>query len=194
MPSFSYIECSIEYPTLLTDEVEESDKVIHFILLSKIMKHQFDIIQFLHCKYNKKFEFNWNEQVKFEKLSKELDTTIQFINTTTKYPEKDNISYTVSFLYLAYSFTIILLYRPFISKYQSICKLAATNIKHIVDLLSSIAIENMYCSIRGIQQIIHYLSSANSIFKELDLNKQYQFTMDLTKKLASISPATEVNQ
>jgi hypothetical protein len=50
----------------------------------------------------------------------------------------------------------------------------------------------MYCSIRGIQQIVHYLSAAITVFKEGSFDQDLQRTMAITQRLASISPSTEV--
>lgn len=164
------------------------------------MRNQSDIVDFLHRKYNVQ------EGKSFEQLTGELKTTISLITSTTKFPQKESMCYTTCFLYLASCFATILLHRPFAffqqqqdtispvtRSHQSHCTEAAIRIKLITELiLECNAFEDMYCSIRGIQQIIHYLSAAVTIFKEGHFEQDLQLTIRLTQTLASISPATEV--
>lgn len=172
----------MEFPHVLPDETQETEKMIHFMLLTKIMRNQFDILHFLHCKTSS-----------FDQLSNELSVTIDLVNSTTQYPKKEIICYNVCFIYLTFNFTIILLYRPFINNYRHHCTKAALQIQHITELvLECNAFEDMYCSIRGIQQIIHYLSAAITIFKLCDMNQQYTHAMELAYRLASTSPLTEL--
>ncbi|KAI8640832.1 hypothetical protein BD408DRAFT_347229 [Parasitella parasitica] len=191
-PSFSHVDCSVDIPHVLQDEAEESDKIIHFILLTKIMRNQSDIIEFLHIKYHKKMAIHWDQDTQFHKLSNELETTISLITSTAKFPQKESMCYTVCFLYLASCFTTILLYRH-VADQREHCLEAALNIKIITELiLECNAFEDMYCSMRGIQQIVHFLSAAVTVFKEQEATMAYNSTLELAQKLASISPATEV--
>lgn len=169
------------------------------------MRNQSDIVDFLHRKYNDR------QGKSFDQLTSELKITINLITSTTKFPQKETMCYTTCFLYLASCFATILLHRPFAlfhqqqqqqqqdnvspitRSHQSHCTEAAIRIKLITELiLECNAFEDMYCSIRGIQQIIHYLSAAITIFKEGHFEQDLQMTMRLTQTLASISPATEV--
>ncbi|RCH78539.1 hypothetical protein CU098_001969, partial [Rhizopus stolonifer] len=182
--------CSIDFPNILTDEAHESEKILHFILLSKIMRNQADIIQFLRCKHQKQLAIDWDEQNTYQKLFNELSTTVSLITSTTKSPRKENICYAVCFLYLSYNSAIILLCRPYDLNQ---CIEPALTIKNIVELiLECNAFEDMYCSLRGIQQIVYYLSAAITVFKERSIEREYQITLQLAQKLASISPATEI--
>jgi hypothetical protein len=172
----------MDFPHVLPDETQETEKMIHFMLLTKIMRNQFDIIHYLHSKTNN-----------FDQLSNQLSITIDLISSTTQYPKKEIMCYTVCFLYLTFNFTTILLYRPFINNYRQHCTKAALQIQHITELvLECNAFEDMYCSIRGIQQIIHFLSAAITIFKLCDMNQEYTHTMELASRLASTSPLTEL--
>lgn len=186
----------------MADEAQEHEKIMHFILLTKIMRNQSDIVDFLYRKHNRPTS---NNTVKsFDQLTNELKATIGLITSTTKFPRKENMCYTICFLYLASCFATILLHRPFAlfqqqavspttRSHQSHCTEAATRIKLITELiLDCDAFEDMYCSIRGIQQIIHYLSAAITIFKEGNFEQELHNTLKLTQTLASISPATEV--
>lgn len=197
------MHCSLDIPHVLADEAQEHEKIMHFILLTKIMRNQSDIADFLQRKYNTLAE---QQGKSFDQLTNELKITINLIISTTKFPQKESMCYTICFLYLASCFATILLHRPFAlfhqqqetlspvtRSHQSHCTEAATRIKLITELiLECNAIEDMYCSIRGIQQIIHYLSAAVTIFKEGHFEQDLQITMRLTQILASISPATEV--
>ncbi|KAI7892979.1 fungal-specific transcription factor domain-containing protein [Mucor mucedo] len=199
-PNFNIVHCSLDIPHVLADEAQEHEKIMHFILLTKIMRNQSDIVDFLHVKYNDR------QGKSFDQLTHELKTTINLITSTTKFPQKECMCYTTCFLYLASCFATILLHRPFAlfhqqqdtlspitRSHQSHCTEAAIRIKLITELiLECNAFEDMYCSIRGIQQIIHYLSAAVTIFKEGNFEQDLQMTMRLTQTLASISPATEV--
>lgn len=192
LPNFSNVDCSIDSPHVLPDEAQEGDKIVHFILLTKIMRNQSDIIQYLHIKYHKKMTFHWDQDKQFIKLSNELRTTISLITSTTKFPQKENMCYTICFLYLASCFATILLYRRSVEQ-KKFCLEAALNIKSITELiLECDAFEDMYCSMRGIQQIVHFLSAAITVFKDQEAAIQYESTLQLAQKLASISPATEV--
>jgi hypothetical protein len=172
----------MDIPRVLFDEAQEREKMVHFMLLTKITRNQFDIIHYLHSKSNN-----------FDQLSNQLSTTIALITSTAQYPNKEIMCYTVCFLYLTFNFTIILLYRPFINNYREHCTKAALQIQHITKLVFECnALEDMYCSIRGIQQIIHYLSAAITIFKLCDMNQEYLDTMQLANSLASTSPLTEL--
>ncbi|KAG2231954.1 hypothetical protein INT48_005669 [Thamnidium elegans] len=202
-PNFSTADCSLDIPHVLADEAQEHEKIMHFILLTKIMRNQSDIIDFLYRKHNKP-TLNNNTAKPFDQLTNELKATIGLITSTTKFPKKENMCYTICFLYLASCFATILLHRPFAlfqqqsispttRSHQSHCTEAATRIKLITELiLECDAFEDMYCSIRGIQQIVHYLSAAITIFKEGNFEQELQNTLKLTQTLASISPATEV--
>ncbi|EPB91933.1 hypothetical protein HMPREF1544_01227 [Mucor circinelloides 1006PhL] len=192
VPHFSNVDCSVDIPHVLQDEAEEGDKIIHFILLTKIMRNQSDILQFLHAKYYKKMAFHWDHDKQFNKVSNDLGTTISLITSTTKFPQKETMCYTICFLYLASSFATILLYRHS-DDYKKQCLEAALNIKLITELiLECDAFEDMYCSMRGIQQIVHFLSAAITVFKDQEAAMPYKSTLQLAQKLASISPATEV--
>ncbi|CEP08482.1 hypothetical protein [Parasitella parasitica] len=192
LPSFSNVDCSVDIPHVLQDEAQEGDKIIHFILLIKIMRTQSDIIEFLHIKHYKKMAVHWNQDKQFHKLSNELATTISLITSTAKFPQKENMCYTVCFLYLASCFATILLYRH-VADQSEHCLEAALNIKTITELiLECNAFEDMYCSMRGIQQIVHFLSAAVTVFKEQEAAMAYNSTLGLAQKLASISPVTEV--
>ncbi|GAA5803871.1 hypothetical protein HPULCUR_009356 [Helicostylum pulchrum] len=204
-PNFSNADCSLDIPHVLADEAQEHEKIMHFILLTKIMRNQSDIVDFLYRRHNKPTSNN-NTVKSFEQLTNELKATIGLITSTTKFPCKENMCYTICFLYLASCFATILLHRPFAlfrqqqqsvspttRSHQSHCTEAATRIKLITELiLECDAFEDMYCSIRGIQQIIHYLSAAITIFKEGNFEQELQNTLKLTQTLAAISPATEV--
>lgn len=156
------------------------------------MRNQSDIIQYLHTKYHKKMTFHWDQDKQFIKLSNELRTTISLITSTTKFPQKETMCYTICFLYLASCFATILLYRRSVEQ-KKFCLEAALNIKSITELiLECDAFEDMYCSMRGIQQIVHFLSAAITVFKDQEAAIQYESTLQLAQKLASISPATEV--
>lgn len=192
MPHFSNADCSVDIPHVLQDEAQEGDKIIHFILLTKIMRNQSDIVQFLHTKYHKKMAFDWDQDKQFNKVSNDLGTTISLITSTTKFPQKETMCYTICFLYLASCFATILLYRHS-SDHKKQCLEAALNIKLITELvLECDAFEDMYCSMRGIQQIVHFLSAAITVFRDQEAAIPYKSTLQLAQKLASISPATEV--
>ncbi|KAI9483511.1 MAG: hypothetical protein EXX96DRAFT_477644 [Benjaminiella poitrasii] len=182
-------------PHILPDE--EQEKMIHFILLTKIMRNQSDIINHLHVKYNKKLDIQWNEEKMFNQLANELHETFKSLQLHNPMQQQTNhMCYTVCFLYLAFNFTAILLYRPYhqvVNSSNQRMVEAALNIKSITELILAYdAFEDMYCSIRGIQQIVHYLSSAVTVFKLVDLQKELKLTVELARKLASISPVTEV--
>ncbi|KAK4518519.1 uncharacterized protein ATC70_008737 [Mucor velutinosus] len=192
MPHFSNTDCSVDIPHVLQDEAQEGDKIIHFILLTKIMRNQSDIVQFLHTKYHQKMAFDWDQDKQFNKVSNDLGTTISLITSTTKFPQKETMCYTICFLYLASCFATILLYRHS-NGHKKQCLEAALNIKLITELvLECDAFEDMYCSMRGIQQIVHFLSAAITVFRDQEATIPYKSTLQLAQKLASISPATEV--
>ncbi|KAL9550532.1 hypothetical protein MBANPS3_004695 [Mucor bainieri] len=192
LPHFSNADCSVDIPHVLQDEAQEGDKIIHFILLTKIMRNQSDIVQFLHTKYHQKMAFDWDQDKQFRKVSNDLGTTISLITSTTKFPQKETMCYTICFLYLASCFATILLYRH-CNDHHKQCMEAALNIKLITELvLDCDAFEDMYCSMRGIQQIVHFLSAAITVFRDQEATTQYKSTLQLAQKLASISPATEV--
>jgi hypothetical protein len=209
--NFSSIGSSLDIPHVLADEAQEHEKIMHFILLTKIIRNQADIVDYLRYrrrKNSREIEEEEEEEEErgtksFEQLTNELKTTIGLITSTTKFPQKETMCYTVCFLYLASCFATILLHRPFAlfhqpqspitMPHQSHCTEAALNVKVITELiLECNAFEDMYCSIRGIQQIVHYLSAAVTVFKEGQFDQELKMTMQLTQRLASISPATEV--
>ncbi|KAI9366319.1 fungal-specific transcription factor domain-containing protein [Pilaira anomala] len=202
LPNFSSEDYSVDIPHVMADEAQEPEKIMHFILLTKIMRNQSDILNFLYRKHNK--PTNTRRGKSFDELTNELKATIGFITSTTKFPGKENMCYTICFLYLASCFATILLHRPFaLFQQESIspitrshrghCTEAASRIKLITELiLECNAFEDMYCSIRGIQQIVHYLSAAITVFKEGRFELELSSTLRLTHTLASISPATEV--
>lgn len=213
MPNFSLKEGSLDIPHVLADEAQEHEKIMHFILLTKIIRNQADIVTFLKSRAStttpttsllfEAEEKRTTATKTFEQLTDELKTTIGLVTSTTKFPQKETMCYTICFLYLACCFATILLHRPFALfhqsqtihtlSHQSHCTEAAVNIKTITELiLECNAFEDMYCSIRGIQQIVHYLSAAVTIFKEGKYVEDLKQTMQLLKRLASISPATEV--
>ncbi|CAO3611557.1 unnamed protein product [Mucor hiemalis] len=204
VPNFNNLEhSSLDIPHVLPDEAQEHEKVVHFILLTKIIKNQSEILDFLRQKFDRFNNTQWDEGKAFEQQANGLKTTIGLITSTTKFPQKESMCYTVCFLYLASCFATILLHRPYaqfgqtnpsplIRSHQSHCTEAAINIKVITELiLECNAFEDMYCSIRGIQQIVHYLSAAVTIFKEGNFEADLQKTMMITQRLASISPSTE---
>lgn len=207
MPNFNNVDSSLDIPHVLPDEAQEHEKVVHFILLTKIIKNQSEILDFLRQKFDRLNTSNnreWDEGKAFEQQANGLKKTIGLITSTTKFPQKESMCYTVCFLYLASCFATILLHRPYAQfgqqtnpspltrSHQGHCTEAATNIKVITELiLECNAFEDMYCSIRGIQQIVHYLSAAVTIFKEGNFEADLQKTMILTQRLASISPSTE---
>lgn len=208
VPNFNSLDSSLDIPHVLPDEAQEHEKVVHFILLTKIIKNQSEILDFLRQKFDRlntsSNDREWDEGKAFEQQANGLKTTIGLITSTTKFPQKESMCYTVCFLYLASCFATILLHRPYAQfgqqtnpspltrSHQSHCTEAAINIKVITELiLECNAFEDMYCSLRGIQQIVHYLSAAVTIFKEGSFEADLQKTMILTQRLASISPSTE---
>ncbi|KAG1175355.1 hypothetical protein G6F70_004247 [Rhizopus microsporus] len=202
---FNIKEYPIDNPYVLSDEANEHEKIMHFILLTKLMCCQAEIIDFLRRKLDPQFTVtnmitDWREEEAFNQLTGHLKTAIGMVTSITKFPTEDNMCYAVCFLYLAACFATISLHRPFAfqitdhsSPHTGHCTEAAFNIKHIIELiLRCEAIEDMYCSIRGIQQVVHYLSAAVTVFREAGLEHEFNILLEITKKLAAISPVTEL--
>jgi hypothetical protein len=191
----------LEAPTMLADEAAtDYENMMHFILFTKVIRVQADTLGFLRDKFKPSSSSSSSNPttatLTLETLSESLYSLINVMTSTCTPPQKENFSYSACFLYLASSFACILLHRPFIKEDKQAlhqCIQAASKIKSIIQLvLECEGIENIYCSIRGIQQMVHYLSAAVTVFKMAEKPKEFQEMLYLTKQLASISPATEV--
>ncbi|KAI8972515.1 hypothetical protein BDB01DRAFT_730189 [Pilobolus umbonatus] len=185
-PHFDTKDCLLDIPRVLSDETPEHGKIMQFVLLIQIMRNQADIVDFLLRRKGMGIEAS----AEYKRISNQLNTTVGMIQSSTKFPQKENMCYAVCFLYLSSCFATILLHRPY---HLSVCVESALNIKRIIGLvLECDAFEDMYCSIRGLQQIVYYLSAAVTVFKECHREEDRAQTLLLTQRLASISPATEV--
>ncbi|KAI8880748.1 hypothetical protein K501DRAFT_190531 [Backusella circina FSU 941] len=197
VPNFENTPLMLEAPTMLADEAStDYENMMHFILFTKVIRVQANTLRFLRQKYKPTDTLVESTTTTIETLSENLYSVINVITSTCTPPQRENFSYSACFLYLASSFACILLHRPSMRQDKNAlheCIEAANKIKHIIQLvLECDGIENIYCSIRGIQQMVHYLSAAVTIFKVTEKTKELQDTLFLTRQLASISPATEV--
>ncbi|RCI06642.1 hypothetical protein CU098_006092, partial [Rhizopus stolonifer] len=184
---------------------EDQKKIIHFILLTKIVCCQEKITEFLRRKLDPQLTVTnylteWNEQEALSELTQQLKKSIALVFSLTCFPQQNNMSYAVCFLSLACYYAIITLHRPLAFKdtdesetHTQYCKEAAFNIQRIMHIvLESEATEDMYCSIRGIPQILHYLSAAMTVFKETGDQNELNTLLPIVYRLASISPVTEM--
>ncbi|KAG0747152.1 hypothetical protein G6F57_006618 [Rhizopus arrhizus] len=199
-------ESHVDDPQVLMDEVNDQEKIIHFILLTKIIRCQAQITQFLHQKLDSQWAVknmltNWKEEETFEALTNHLKESIGILTSYTSFPEENDMSYAACFLYLASCFATISLHRPFAfqntptsSPHTGHCAEAAFNIRRIMGLVFRCeALEDMYCSIRGIHQIMHYVSAAITVFKEGGYESELRDLMQIALYLSSTSPVIEMN-
>ncbi|OBZ87785.1 hypothetical protein A0J61_04161 [Choanephora cucurbitarum] len=178
LPQLKETPIMIDLPIALTDEA--STKIQQWTLLIQIIQHQAAILDYLRSKQE-------NPQ-RHQQLSDQLTATMKQINPPPS-PSED-LCYAVCFLHLSSHFAVILLHRA----HLDICYNSAVIIKEMVEwILACHAYEDMYCSIRGVQQVIHYLSAAFTIFKEKGTEEEASFTFQLIQKLASISPVIEMS-
>lgn len=202
---FDLQDLDLDDPQLFMDE--EQDKLVHFILLTHIMRTQAKITLFLRQKLDvklsiKNFLTDWKEEQTFEELTVDLKQSIGMLTAMRSFPREEDMCYGVCFLYLACCFATISLHRPFAfqpteqsSPHTGHCAEAAFNIRKIVGLIFCCeALEDMYCSLRGIHQILHYLSAAITVFKEGGYKSEMEDLMQIAHYLASTSPVTEITQ
>ncbi|KAI8970196.1 fungal-specific transcription factor domain-containing protein [Mycotypha africana] len=197
LPHFNISEIDEkDLPTILYNDTIESfmehQKILQFVMNIRILQNQANILHYLHNKFNRISPFApiYNHILTQETLESQLRTTLNLIISTIPPPTRQNMRYTTCFLYFICNFTMILLYQHLD---LNRCQEPALHIRQLTELvLECNAFEDMYCSIRGIQQIIHYLSASNTIFMKLNMKEELQQTLQLTKQLASVSPLTEV--
>ncbi|KAI9277592.1 fungal-specific transcription factor domain-containing protein [Sporodiniella umbellata] len=179
---------------------ENPKKIVHFLLLTKVIHCQAQIADFLRKKFDPgssvvNFLTGWDEEETVARLAGELKQSMTTVFSLIPAPQQDNMSYAVCFLSLACYYAIISLYRPFTFHLAASqhCLEAAYHMKRIIGIiLKSEATEDMYCSLRGIPQIVHYLSAAITVFKEGGRQDELNTLLPIVYHLASISPVTEM--
>ncbi|ORZ19604.1 fungal-specific transcription factor domain-domain-containing protein [Absidia repens] len=207
---FSMDECTVELPNLLDDERnsrEQHDTVLYFHWMTMVIKSQGTVVQYLRQKYNdetKKQQQNMGDYLHslhrhMESLGRELQLW--------KKPARGR----VNFLFLAYHFANILLYRSMaldimdgdIYQYQQMgieedyIKTFLLNEAHaivdIVDmLLKDHTVACLHYSFRGIQQIIHYLTAAWTVqlmYRQVDNDNRVK---RMIQQLTPLTPAVEL--
>ncbi|KAL0087303.1 fungal-specific transcription factor domain-containing protein [Phycomyces blakesleeanus] len=181
-PSFSPKQCTIHFPTLLPDEVQqntEKDMLLHFHWMTKIAKIQASVLEFLRKKYTSGHS---TEEEQLKKLQWEVNVLGTGLSSALgNIPSAtgeclNSGDYILSFVYMAYHCLLILLNRPFAfsktinhedcCEQQEVCLLSALTITQIAEhALQTGGITCFDYMSRGVQQVVYFLSAAVTVYR-----------------------------
>ena len=195
-----HAQCTAKYPHVLSDESSsDSNAVIDFHWLSKVIHVQAAVLQFLRQKYGEdSFDTEFEE---FSTLEKNLIDLGDYIP-----PMSEESSTHSCFVHLIYHLATILLFRPYAlaeenQTHLSHCISSASAITHIVDhRLKKEGLDCFYTVARGNQQIIYCLTAAVTIQRVCrynyashdTVNTNYEKTCLILQMLSGKSPVAEL--
>ncbi|KAF7726717.1 hypothetical protein EC973_008491 [Apophysomyces ossiformis] len=216
-PNFSLNDCTAEYPSLLQDETqsEEQEYLLHFYWMTKVVHVHASVLDFMRRKYiQNQNESTDDEQRTFQELQSRLDELRTQLTSTIPLPRNFANSkkrYMTSFVHMALHFVTILLHRPYafqnstrgnhLALHQERCSLAALTITQITEVLvKDDGVECLCYFMRGIQQVMHYLSAAVTVYSSrngsnasVGGNNLSERSLALIQQLIEKSPATELD-
>ncbi|KAI8880840.1 hypothetical protein K501DRAFT_254402 [Backusella circina FSU 941] len=180
-PYFKEELCTVEYPHVLADEsAKDSNAVLNFYWLSKVIHVLGAVLQFVRMKYNGKEE-NWSIEESFAKVEKRLEE----LGASKPGILENDIG--TSYYHLVYHSAVILLYRPYAmecvnsggslvqSQYLTKCLNSSCMITDIVTHLVKLrGTEGLMGLVRGVQQIIYYLTAAITVQRSMVMDHSTQ--------------------
>ncbi|KAG0191551.1 hypothetical protein DFQ28_011593 [Apophysomyces sp. BC1034] len=216
-PNFNVNDCILDYPNLLQDETQKDDQelLLYFHWLAKIVRVHARVLSFMRQKYIQKLDGSKKEeQHVLQDLQTSLDELRSHVTNFIKLPRnigKNKKRYLTCFLHMALHFVTILLHRPYafqnpghgndLALHQQRCSMAALAITRIAEVLvKEDGTECLYYSIRGVQQVVHYLSAAVTIYRarngpnaSISAKEMCEKSLAIIQQLVEKSPATELD-
>ncbi|KAI9021739.1 fungal-specific transcription factor domain-containing protein [Phycomyces nitens] len=216
-PYYSPKQSTINYPTLLPDEVQqkaEKDMLLNFHWTTKIAKIQASVLEFLRQKYTSGHSTEEEELKKLQWEVSVLGTALSSAlgNVPEQTSRLDSNDYMLCFVYMAYHCLVILLNRPYAfsktlgheecCEKQEVCLLSALTITQIVE--RAIQTGGIGCfdyMSRGVQQVVYFLSAAVTVYRSASAISQdsqgpeiqaCERSLELIQSLLAASPASDV--
>ncbi|KAI8340442.1 fungal-specific transcription factor domain-containing protein [Chlamydoabsidia padenii] len=209
---FTLDECTVEFPNLMDDERnarEQHDTVLYFHWMTMVMKAQGAVLHYLRSKHNNTNDV-YGQLHSLHQHMMGLRSELQLWQE----PARGR----VNFLFLAYHFTNILLYRSVTFEINnnnnnnnnigglstllgmdqdglgSFLLEEANAIVIIVDqLLKDHTVACLHYSFRGVQQIIHYLTGAVTVYHMYQGNENnIRRVNSIIRQLIPLTPVVEM--